>query len=109
MNQDSTGKEAPVEHGNKGETMKRRVLHLLVGDIVIVIDETGGCSLTSRLHEDAEDDELWQTALDMLESIVLAHASAGVDIEGAAYQTGLRTALEAAAQNIPEPEDLEEP
>jgi hypothetical protein len=51
-------------------------------------------------REEVDDDDLdYNTALDALESLVLAHASNGVKIEESRYVSGLITALEAIANN----------
>lgn len=74
-------------------------------------DHTGkssGGSITSNLHEPPTDEdeeefnaaERYNAAMDALESIILAHAVAGVDIESPAYLEGIKTAVEACANNI---------
>ena len=64
-----------------------------------------GGTVTSNLkvNPDDEDGEDWERsnlAVDVLESIVLAHACAGVDVKSRAYQEGLETALDAISSNI---------
>jgi hypothetical protein len=74
-------------------------------DIVILLDEGdgedagryGGGTLTSALSEESGDGhpELG-AALDAIESLVLAHAVAGIDVASAAYLEGIETAVDAA-------------
>lgn len=55
--------------------------------------------LQSAREECEEDDANYNTALDALESLVLAHASNGVKVEEPRYVSGLIAALEAIANN----------
>ena len=41
-----------------------------------------------------------ETAVDVIESLVLAHACAGVDIQTPAYVKGIETTVEALANNL---------
>lgn len=63
-----------------------------------------GGSISSDLHEepDGPDDDpsCYNAAMDGLESIVLAHAIAGVDVESPAYIEGLETAVGACGNNL---------
>jgi hypothetical protein len=43
---------------------------------------------------------LFNSAVDGLESLILAHACAGVDIESPAYIEGIETAVEAIANHL---------
>ena len=62
----------------------------------------GGGNISSTLHE--EDDtsspdealkvDLFNAGIDALESIILAHAMAGVDVESLAYIQGIETAAQ---------------
>ncbi len=67
--------------------------------IVITIEGEGG-AISSSLHGDDPVDTLYRAALDGMESMILAHAIAGVDVESPAYVEGIETAVEAAANNI---------
>ena len=49
--------------------------------------------------EDVHERLLGNRGLDAVESLVLAHACAGVDVEAAGYVTGVRTALDALSDN----------
>jgi hypothetical protein len=75
--------------------------------IKVTIDGTTVClesNLTTNLDTSDEDDEDEYAeaiaAIDGLESLVLAHASAGVNIEDPLYQQGIWTALEAIGNNL---------
>jgi hypothetical protein len=56
--------------------------------------------LTSSLHESRPDAEQYNAAIDAIESMVLAHACAGIDVTDHRYVKGLRTALQACADNF---------
>ena len=43
--------------------------------------------------------EIWNRTIDGIESMILAHAIAGVDIESPAYIEGIETAVEAVANH----------
>lgn len=78
---------------------------LPVHGIRINLTEDGGGSITSDLHEDdppaeGEDEKLYNAAIDGIESIILGHAIAGVDVESPAYLEGIESAVEAAAHNF---------
>ena len=45
-------------------------------------------------------DKALESAIDGIESMILAHAIAGVDIESPAYLEGIETAVEAVANHI---------
>jgi len=55
------------------------------GTIISALHESGGCR--SSMQSDA--------AIDALESIILAHACAGIDITSPAYVEGVETAVDA--------------
>ena len=71
------------------------------GIVLSILD--GGGSITSTdlktEHNDPED-ELYNAAMDGIESMILAHAVAGVDIETPAYLEGIETAVNACAHNF---------
>lgn len=88
--------------------------------IVIQIGDDGS-SIESELHDEAQDvlrdggdgnffddvrierqkdAELYSSAMDGIESLILAHAAAGIDVESPAYIEGIETAVEAAGNNI---------
>ena len=70
--------------------------------IVIHIQGADG-AMTSELKDDnpeGEDNTLYHAALDGIESMILAHAIAGIDVESPSYIEGIETAVEAAANNL---------
>ena len=70
--------------------------------IPITLDEGSG-SISSDLKDCEEDDgesEAYDAAIDGLESLILAHACAGIDVTSAAYAEGITTAVDAIANNL---------
>lgn len=77
--------------------------------IDIELDEENrpiGGNITSDLHEDFEDieepttEELqYDACIDAIESLVLAHAMAEIDVTTPQYIQGLETAINACANN----------
>ena len=67
--------------------------------IEINVDGEGG-SINSDLHEENEDN--YNIAMDALESLILAHAVAGIDVASPAYLEGIETAVQACANGVPE-------
>lgn len=57
-------------------------------------------NVTSSLHESEADDEEFNAAMDAVESMVLAHACAGIDVTDPRYVEGLRTCIDACANNL---------
>lgn len=57
-------------------------------------------SVTSSLHSSEEGDERFNAAMDAVESMVLAHACAGIDVTDPRYVEGIRTCVEACANNL---------
>ena len=59
-------------------------------------------TITSDLKQPARDadDTRFNAVVDGLESLILAHACAGVDVESAAYIEGIETAVEAIGNNL---------
>ena len=75
--------------------------------IVVKLDGKGGGDITSTLKDTdntSEDEELSQfqynLAIDGIESLILAHACAGVDIQTPEYIVGIETAVDACANNL---------
>ena len=65
--------------------------------------ERPGCgTITSELKEAEEDGEGMQfnAAMDGLESLILAHACAGIDVQSPAYVEGIETAVDAISNNL---------
>lgn len=66
------------------------------------LDGTGGGTITSDLRDEADDtgldeDRTWLAFVDAIESIVLAHACAGIQVTTPQYIEGIETAVEAGA------------
>ena len=62
---------------------------------IIVELEAGGGTIQSTLSDQAGG----YPPYDVVESMVLAHACAGIDIESPAYIEGIETAIDAIANN----------
>ena len=56
-------------------------------------------SVTSSLHSSEAEDEQFNAAMDAVESVVLAHACAGIDVTDPRYVEGIRTCVQACANN----------
>ncbi|EGQ8101911.1 hypothetical protein MW344_003742 [Vibrio parahaemolyticus] len=55
-----------------------------------------GCAITSQMKEpDSLENEAFNAAVDGLESIILGHFAAGVDVTTTAYLEGIETAYDA--------------
>lgn len=71
------------------------------GGITVDFERGEGGDISSIMkNTDDEDDIEYNAAIDGIESLILAHACAGVDIESAAYIEGIQTAVEACANNL---------
>jgi hypothetical protein len=51
-----------------------------------------------------DDFDMFNGAIDGLESMILAHACAGIDVSSPEYVEGIKTAYEACANNLIETE-----
>jgi len=62
----------------------------------------GGGDITSDLHECEDDHEFfdYNCAMDGIESMILGHAIAGIDITTPAYKEGIESAVQGCANNI---------
>lgn len=60
----------------------------------VMLSGTGGGTIESSFDKEICDPPLY-AALDAIESLVLAHACAGIDIETTAYVEGIETAVDA--------------
>lgn len=58
-----------------------------------------GGKITSDLKKEA-DNRLCRTAMDAIESLILAHVCASVDVASPAYVEGIETAVEACRNNL---------
>ena len=65
-------------------------------------DIPGSGALTSDLKAPGKtaSDRLYNAAIDGLESLILAHACAGVDVESPAYVEGIETAVDAITNHF---------
>ena len=65
-------------------------------------ENPGEGTITSDLRDqgDAIEVRQYNAAIDSLESLILAHACAGVDVESPAYVEGLETAVEAIGNHV---------
>jgi len=76
--------------------------------IVVKVSESGVGTIESDLHDPANDPEAtnadlcekYGAAMDAIESIVLAHAVAGIDIAAPAYLEGIETAVGSCANEF---------
>ena len=90
------------------QTPRARFIHLPCYGITIrlVRSNTAAepCSgtITSDLKGSARTaaERLYNAAIDGLESLILAHACAGVDVEALAYVEGIETAVEAITNHL---------
>ncbi len=87
---------------------KLRTIRLPVFGITISLQrengqqKPGAGSITSDLRE--PDDDLHNAAIDGLESLILAHACAGIDVRSPAYIEGVETAVDAVGNNDKQPD-----
>ena len=103
-----------------GESVKpdEKTIEIDEFGITIALTGDGGASITSDLkesgicycgvldclkHDDDEDDvedrESFNNAMDGLESIILAHAVAGIDVTSPDYIEGIETAVQSCGSN----------
>lgn len=71
--------------------------------IVVTLTGAGGGAITSDLHEESGDppsDAAYNTGIDAIESLILGHACAGVDVMSSAYAEGIETAVQALVNNV---------
>ena len=76
-----------------------RVIELPCHDIRLELTEGGVGTITSSLFDGEsgfdDGDIEYESACDGIESLVLAHACAGIDVTTPAYVAGLTTAIDA--------------
>ena len=60
------------------------------------LESRGGMS--EETEEERDSRILYNAAIDGIESLILAHACAGIDVESPAYLEGLETAVQAVGQ-----------
>jgi hypothetical protein len=57
-------------------------------------------SVSSSLHSSETEDDHFNAAVDAIESMVLAHACAGIDVTDSKYVEGIRTCVECCTNNL---------
>ena len=86
----------------------KRIEIAVAGDcITLELDTKGGGTVHSTLHITAADADFeaeyrqeYNSAIDGLESLVLAHACSGIDVRDGRYVAGIGAALEAISNHI---------
>ena len=81
-------------------------IKLETNDFIILIELSGNAGISVagnissnlRLSDDNCNSE-WNRSIDALESLILAHACAGLDVSSDQYIKGIETSLEAIANN----------
>jgi len=73
------------------------IIKLPTYGITLEVDVNGTSSITSTLRIDGYNG--YNDAIDGLESLILAHACAGVNIQSPAYLEGIETAVEAISNH----------
>ena len=98
----------PVARRNQAKHKGVKRIEIRVGSdtISLQLDGRGGGTSSSTLHITEADQDFgaeylasYNSAMDGLESLVLAHACAGIDVEGHRYVAGIATALEAISNH----------
>ena len=88
----------------RGQSSKNVITKLPCFGIVVKIGDNGSGSIESDLHDnsgyDEEDFQIYESAINTVESLILAHACAGVDIESLAYIEGIEGVVSAIMNNI---------
>jgi hypothetical protein len=65
------------------------------------VEEPGSGSIVSDLREpETAANRRYNSAVDGLEALILAHACAGIDVESPAYLEGIETAVDAIANRL---------
>ena len=73
-----------------------KTFNLGIYDIVVNVYEIGGGSISSSLNDGERDGENYleyEAAVNTIESMILAHACAGIPIDSPAYIEGIETAI----------------
>lgn len=110
--------EERLRHGRGGQEATEepeqssgyhKTLELGIGGIQLhwTGSDRGGCAIQSELHEEEAPfaNSVYNAQIDGIESMILNHFSAGVDVTSEAYRSGLQSALDALGNNC-EPPDL---
>jgi hypothetical protein len=75
-------------------------INLPIYGIKVTIDVDGSGTITSDLHTNQSEDELYNSAMDGVESLILSCACAGIDIETPEFLEAIETSVEACSNNI---------
>ena len=76
----------------------KKVIKLPIDNIVVTIEDNH-CFISSDLSDGTISSE-YDVAAHIIESMIMAHAAAGVDIESPEYVSGIKTVIEAAANHF---------
>ena len=83
---------------------KRRIeLKIGVCTAILLLEDFEGQTvgqITTDLKSSDIDDELYNAAIDGIESLILAQACAGIDVQSDAYLEALDTAIDAISNNL---------
>ena len=92
-----------------------KTIKLGIYGLEVFVAKNGSSSITSTLHERANLDGLadsvtvrkkkqkvqsYNSAMDSIEALILAHAVAGVDVKSDRYKEGIRSAVESCTNNL---------
>lgn len=91
--------------------MKKKIELPIYGIVVTLSPDGKSGRIESELDRDRPDDcdggseedtsyDLFNGAMDGIESVILAHAVAGIDIQAPAYVKGIQTAVDACEANL---------
>lgn len=82
-----------------------RPMKLPVFDMELTVSDKGGTIISSLVDRGEPIDSPYNTGVHTIESMVLAHAAAGVDVESPAYLEGIETTVEALGNFAPDAGD----
>ena len=89
-----SSKLVKLEHG-----VVMGIIELPCHGIVVKLTNKGGGSIESDLHTLTIGDLSYNSAIDGVEALILAHAIAGIDIEAPKYFKGIEIAVESIENN----------
>jgi hypothetical protein len=78
----------------------QKSIELPIYGITLELNGDGGGSISSDLNDEVDGENEWEASVDALESLILAHACAGIDVTAPAYIEGIQTAVEAITNNL---------
>ena len=76
----------------------KKVIKLPIDNIVVTIEDNH-CFISSDISDGKIGGD-FDVAAHIIESMIMAHAAAGVDIESPAYVSGIKVVVEAAANHF---------